>query len=354
MIYIITAMYAEARAFITHFQLKKDISHTRFQVFLNSEANICLIISGPGSVPAAAAVSSICTKYSAGQGDFLLNVGICAQIWDENGHLPEYPCQTGRIFLCNKIRELSSGKTFYPDILYRHMFAEAQIITGPKTYEKMSPVTTYPFNDQNGQCLKSDKMLPSPTTCSDSIEANCHAQSKSTGNSNDQFSQQTELYAETTAITPKDAEFFLYDMEAAAVYQAGSYFFGPHQMIFLKIISDGGNTGTVTPEQVKHLIAQKLESIADYITNLQSIAQEEHPDEIFQKDSTRKAVEKLCLDLHCSRVMSESVRQHLRYCMLAGTDYASVAKEMYQEGKLPCKDKREGKQCFEELKERLL
>ena len=76
MIYIVTAMYAEAHPFITRFQLKKDLSHTHFQVFLNGERSLCLIISGTGSLPAAAAVSSICTEYKAGSSesaDFLLN-----------------------------------------------------------------------------------------------------------------------------------------------------------------------------------------------------------------------------------------------------------------------------------------
>ncbi len=83
MIYIVTAMYAEAHALINRFQLKKDISHTRFQVFLNREADICLFISGTGLVPAAAAVSSICTEYGAGQGDFLLNMRkFCQEILD--------------------------------------------------------------------------------------------------------------------------------------------------------------------------------------------------------------------------------------------------------------------------------
>ena len=294
MIYIITAMYSEAHAFITRFQLKKDISHTRFQVFKNEEEELCLIISGVGSVPAAVAVSSICTEYGAGQGDFLLNVGICAGIWGENVNRTDNICQTGKIFLCNKIREPVTGKTFYPDILYRHGFTEAQIITGAKPYTK---------------------------------------------------TDQTEI---------ADADFYLYDMEAAAIYQAGSYYFGPHQMNFLKIISDNGNSENVTPGQIEGLVGRHMESIADYITLLQTIAHQEQQSKTIQEDTAQERLEKLCLDMHCSRTMAKSVRQHIRYCILAEVDYESVIKEMYRKGQLPCKDKREGKQCFEELKERLL
>lgn len=294
MIYIITAMYAEAHPFITRFQLKKDISHTRFQVFKNKEADLCLVISGTGSVPAAVAVSNTCAEYGTGQEDFLLNVGICAGIWAANMHGTDSARQTGKIFLCNKITEQSTGKTFYPDILYRHQFTESQIITGAKPYIKTNPVT-----------------IP-------------------------------------------DTDFCLYDMEAAAIYQAGAYYFGPHQMNFLKILSDAGTPDKVTSGQVEYLIGRNMENIADYAEHLRGIAGQEHQPKLFQETAAWETLEKLCLDMHCSRTMSESIRQYIHYCLLSGVDYDSVIEEMYQKGQLPCKDKREGKKCFEELKKRLL
>lgn len=306
MIYIVTAMYAEAHAFITYFQLKKDISHTHFQVFLNKEANLCLIITGTGSVPAAAGVSSICTEYGAGPEDFLLNAGVCAQIQNHGKYAPrtvfmpeedidkaEGICQSGKIFLCSKIKEQITGKTFYPDILYRHPFAEAQIVTGAKPYEN---------------------------------------------------AEQTD---------EEDTDFSLYDMEAAAVYQAGAYYLAPHQMSFLKIVSDNGNTKEVTSGQIEYLVQKNMESIAGYLSALQTIARKERQDGIFQ-NITPQELEKLCRDMHCSKTMSESVLQHVRYCILSGADYASAIEKMYRNGKLPCKDKREGKKCFEELKKQLL
>ena len=296
MIYIVTAMYAEAHAFITRFQLKKELSHTRFQVFLNKEANLCLIISGTGSVAASVAVSSICTEYGTGPEAFLLNAGVCAQVCNRQKTSHEAETETavriGRLFLCSKIKEEVTGRTFYPDILYRHDFAEAQIITGAHPYQKAMPA-------------------------------------------------------------PVASDFYLYDMEAAAVYQAGAYYFGPHQMSFLKVVSDDGNTGNVTPGQIKRLMNENMDKIAGYLSVLAANPSNIQHD-ITQTDRVQKDLEKLCLDLHCSRTMSESLRQHIRYCILSGVDYTAVLEEMYREGRLPCKDKREGKQCFEELKERLL
>lgn len=299
MIYIVTAIYAEAHPFITRFSLKKDISHTRFQVFQNLEGDLCLIISGTGAVPAATALSSICTEYGVKQGDFLLNAGVCAGIQSRNIHKTENTCQAGAIFLCNKIKDHTTGKTFYPDILYRHDFPEAQIVTGARPYINISQ----------------------------------HNVNYGTVNN--------------------DADFYLYDMEAAAIYQAGSYYFSPHQMSFLKIISDDGNTEDVTPLLIEELIDRNMDCIAAYLANLQEISRQSQQEEILP-ETTQKDLEKLCLDMHCSKVMSESVRQHIRYCVLSGIDYISVLEEMYRNGKLPCKDKREGKQCFEELKEQLL
>ena len=125
-------------------------------------------------------------------------------------------------------------------------------------------------------------------------------------------------------------------------------------MSFLKTVSDDGNYKDVTPRQVEELIGRNMENIAEYIENLQTILREAPRDEFFQDHALQKQLEMLCLDLHCSRTMSESLRQYVRCCTLSGVDYGSVVEEMYREGKLPCKDKREGKQCFEELKKRLL
>lgn len=197
--------------------------------------------------------------------------------------------EKGKIFLGNKIIEAETGKTFYPDLLYCHRFTEAEIIT-------------------------------SATACS-----------------------KTESY---------NSE-FLYDMEASAVYQAGNYFFGPHRMVFLKIISDDGNPKDVTLEDAKSLVAKNLEKIAEYLHRLSAISQMEGQKKaVFQ--SADKITEKICRDMHCSCVMAASVRQYIYYLALSGKDYMSLIEEMYIEKKLPCKGKREGKNCFEEFKRRLL
>ncbi len=281
MLYIFTATYYEASAWISRYSLKRDTSVSRFQVFYNEQENIRVTITGTGMVSAAAAVSSICTAVLPGKQDFLLNIGICAESPDGHG-------QIGELFLCHKITETVTGKTFYPDILYRHNFKEAELLTGAKPFQK--------------------GMWHRPG-------------------------------------------FFVYDMEASAIYQAGSYFFSPHQMVFLKIVSDNGCGDRVTPEQVKGLCALHMDSVADYASRLCTIGRVEKGQDFLWDGAV---VDKLCCDMCCSATMALSVKQHIIYCQLAGVDFRAVIQEMYQAGKLPCRTKKEGKRCFEEFRQRLL
>lgn len=280
MIYLFTAMYCEAAPLIRQYHLKKNIRQTRFQVFENEEEGMRLVITGIGMIAAASALSCICTGHGAGGNDFCLNVGICAGRGE-----------TGQAFLCNKITDGTTNRTFYPDILYRHPFAEARAVSGAR-----------PFRAEE---------------------------------------------------IGGGEEFCLYDMEAAALYQAGSYFFGPHQMSFLKIISDSGCDRDVGAERAEALVDFWIPKIDTYIANLRAagFAGCGRP---CAKAPEDMAVEQLCKDLHCTRAMSLSLAQHIRYCGLAGLDYQAVIRQMYEERLLPCKNKREGKTCFEEFKRRLL
>lgn len=309
MIYLFTALYCEAQIFIKHFHLEKNLENTRFQEFYSEEAGVRLTITGVGEIAAAAAVGGICMKYSPKADDMLINVGVCAHTAGNEG-----------VFMCNKITELATGKTFYPDILYRHNFKEEAIVTGMTVW--------------NGE--------------------------KSGAGISETFLGET-----------------LYDMEAAAIYQAGACFFGPHQMMFLKIVSDKG-AADVAPEKQGELLnidrlmetyqndlvnwLEKLIEIADRSRRQEDDISKEYyrrynescllpENETLSESET--LLEKLCSDLHCSKVMRDSLEQYIRYMELSGTDYIPVIQEMYREGLLPCKDKREGKLRFEEIKRRL-
>lgn len=289
MIYLFTALYAEADLFIKKYHLEKNLENTRFQEFYQEKCGIRLTITGVGEIAAAAAVSSVCSTYKPNMGDILLNIGTCASPAGKEG-----------VFLCNKIIEQATGKTFYPDLLYRHTLQEETIVTGMQPYNQ----------EEYTKSVDSERL---------SVE-------NSSGN--------------------------LYDMEAAAIYQAGSYFFGPHQMIFLKVVSDGGKAKEVTKEKVKHCMEVNQELFFNFIEKISAVTQESSGKEnAFRQEEIQ--METLCGDLHCSKVMEDSLRQHIHYWELAGIDYVSVIQDMYRESILPCRDKREGKLRFEQLKTRL-
>lgn len=283
MIYLFTALYEEASVFIKQFHLEKDLESTRFQEFYNQEADIRLMITGVGEIAAAAAVGSVCTKHKPREGDVLLNIGTCAHMAGGDG-----------IFLCNKLIEPATGKTFYPDILYRHDFCEEAIVTGMQPW--------------NG-----DRVGRSAPALGGA----------------------------------------LYDMEAAAIYQAGAYFFGPHQMMFLKIVSDSGSANEVSKKQLVHLMEEYQGILIDFIRQIAMLAHKNTQQEKRLQQEKEALVERLCADMHCSKTMRASLEQHIHYLSLAGADYALVIRDLYQEGLLPCKDKREGKLRFEELRKRL-
>lgn len=191
----------------------------------------------------------------------------------------------------HKITEQATGKTFYPDILYRHPWKERELVTGMQPLQRAA------------------------------------------------------------------AHGALYDMEAAAVYQAGIRFFSPDRMLFLKVVSDFGIAGQerMTAEALTGLLEQYVKEVAAFLTNLREAADEEETlrnDGILQEDET--VLERLFAALHCSQTMRASARQYITYAALTGYDWKAELEEWYARGLLPCKDRREGKVRLEELKQVLL
>ncbi len=315
MVYIVAAFYWEAHMIIEAYGLKKVLESTHFQQFYSKEAGMCLTISGAGEIAAAAAVSSMCTQYQPGAGDMLLNIGICAGMGGQEG-----------VFVVHKLTEQATGKTFYPDMLYRCPFPEASLMTGMAPQVGVGP--------QAG-VLQRSRALGAVELPGRQEEA-----------------QRARGYRG------------LYDMEAAAVYQAGAYYFGPHQMVFIKVVSDNGGADAkdIAGHQVEQLFAKYKGSILGHIRFLQSVQKSLYRQgkgdlrigRSAQGDKKQERIQALCADMHCSKAMKDGLLEYIRYLELAGIDYEAAIQRMYDEKKLPCKDKREGKKCFAQLKEYLL
>ena len=303
MIYVVTALYQEAHGFIRELELKKNTAYAPFEVFDNESAGIRLVVTGVGEIAAAAAVAAVCAREGADAADFLINIGCCAAAEGadsccepadrdmDSGYGEANAAQIGDLYVCHKITEQATGKTFYPDILYRHPWRERELVTGMQPLQRAA------------------------------------------------------------------AHGVLYDMEAAAVYQAGIRFFSPDRMLFLKVVSDFGIAGQerMTAEALTGLLEQHVKEVAAFLTNLREAADEEETlrnDGILQEDEA--VLERLFAALHCSQTMRASARQYITYAALTGYDWKAELEEWYARGLLPCKDRREGKVRLEELKQVLL
>lgn len=298
MIYVMMALYQEAHGLIRELELKKNTAYAPFEVFDNESAGIRLVVPGVGEIAAAAATAAVCARDGADAADFLINIGCCAAGGCEpadrdmdSGYGAAHAAQIGDLYVCHKITEQATGKTFYPDILYRHPWKERELVTGMQPLQRAA------------------------------------------------------------------AHGALYDMEAAAVYQAGIRFFSPDRMLFLKVVSDFGIAGQerMTAEALTGLLEQHVKEVAAFLTNLREAADEEETlrnDGILQEDEA--VLERLFAALHCSQTMRASARQYITYAALTGYDWKAELEEWYARGLLPCKDRREGKVRLEELKQVLL
>ena len=132
MLYIVTALYIEAKPLISLFNLKKDNSYIKFQVFSNEDVK--LIISGTGKVKSATALTYLISKEDIKKDDYIVNIGFVAS--NKNSQL-------GDIVYVSKIQNAYSDFDFYPEMIYKHNFLEGSLTTFDSIVEKKIENTEY-------------------------------------------------------------------------------------------------------------------------------------------------------------------------------------------------------------------
>ena len=282
MVYVFCAFYGECSGLIKHYNLKKRQTdkYYRFDVFENENQPVRIILTGQGSVMAAAALSGAASFFGIKAEDAIINVGTCAGNYEP-----------GQVFICNKITEEATGRTFYPDMILRSGLPERGLVTVPVVINK--PIHEYVNKDSHNMAL--------------------------------------------------------YDMEAAAIYQAANLYVGPHRMGLVKVVSDNGNIDGLTPDFIKGLMAEAVDEIASYVDRFVADTHD-----MCRAEESTQFTNQLCKDLHCSKVMENQVRQLIKYLSLEGTDYMTYINKLYDEGRLPAHDKKNGKVCLDEIKRELL
>ncbi len=293
MLILTAALYCEALPFIEYYQLKKDTSFIKFQVFRNED--IILLITKTGAIHAAIATAYLCSLITTSPKDIFVNIGVCGSALKED--------TPGTVYLCNKIMEWDTKRFFYPDILFTHPFKERSIITSPIL------VNTDKFH--TGQS-DSDEIVICETVIKQSA---------------------------------------LVDMEAAGLYQAASYFYQPQQLFFLKIVSDNLTNTNITPDKLTALVQINVPLITGWTANIKS--EFDKNDSAFTPEE-EDYLGKLSKDLSLSVSMENQLIQLCKYYKLKEGNLIEPIREFFKDISLPCKTKIEGKKYFEQLSQKFI
>lgn len=169
--------------------------------------------------------------------------------------------------------------------------------------------------------------------------------------------EERAVITEPCAWEEKEGDLYLHDMESAAVYFSGSYFLAPHQMHFIKVVSDHGTVpgskaheGAIGARGLEGIMQEAFPKLLKYLEVLFWYESKKSlPMNLENENELETIYEEFC----CSQTMKHSLCQCVRYWKLSGIDYESTLQKMRQEGELPCMDRREGKKKFEEFKVRV-
>ena len=266
MVYIFAAHKGEVEHLIKKLSLGKRKTSFPFLQYEGEE--ILLTITGQGQINASVSVAATLQEEKAKKGDILLSLGSAALILGKNRTASEE--LMGRWFWIQKLEQQSTGRCFYPDLLYKLDFPEARLLTGDKILERASM--------EDGE-ISGEKLL-------------------------------------------------LYDMESAAVFQAANFYLAPEDFFFLRCVTDFGvNPGEETDflssssllwkEKMQSLLQKEEEKVLRLIRFLQEKSIERRKEE--EAEATfQQQLQSLSESLHCSFVMEKQLERLLRYAFLQG------------------------------------
>ena len=371
MIFIFAAHYGEVENIIKHKKMgKRKISFPFLQYFSkglskakgesgegNAEGNaegmevserrgdILLTLTGEGRNNAAAAVAATLAKEGAKRGDILLSIGSAAMLKaaGEDRLL-------GKWFLIHALEEEGSGRTFYPELLYRTDFPTARLITGDKVLRR------------------SDVTWATETKSYSSIEEEISPASDSGKENVTPFG--TNEFVLMCGERPErmdTEETLLYDMESTAVFQSANAFLSLENLFFLRSATDfgvgelesgqhgrgeleSGQLGSrkTVPEMLRERMRKEEEKVFSLLSFLERLdaekEKEREKEEAFLRESTTLAEE-----LRLSFVLEKKLERLLSYAESLSSEWRSYFQKKREEGLLPCRDKRGGQKVLSDF-----
>lgn len=294
MVYIFAAHKGEVEHLIKKLSLGKRKTSFPFLQYEGEE--ILLTITGQGQINASVSVAATLQEEKAKKGDILLSLGSAALILGKNRTASEE--MMGRWFWIQKLEQQSTGRCFYPDLLYKLDFPEAGLLTG-------------------------DKIL----------EFGSMGYGEISGNSDSKEDIVSEGYSDSKEdIVSKEFSGFekllLYDMESTAVFQAANFYLAPEDFFFLRCVTDFGvSPGEKTDsfsssslswkEKLQSLLQKEEEKVLRLIRFLQEKSKERRKEEEGEL-AFQQQLQSLSESLHCSFVMEKQLERLLRYALLQG------------------------------------
>ena len=384
MIYLFSALYPEVQPLIRKFQLKKTILVHGVDCFSDGDGRVLLALTGSGVYNAIFSVSSVLAARPPEKQDLCLFYGSAAKITAaaENAALMNAPDpsgahdggeETGRLYRAAAVRDLISGRSWYPDLMWDTGMPDAVVFTGKEIFRHKAdaaagnpitaagnlitvagnPVTEEPGIADPGRTDKSCPCLPGK---------------EDPGRAGSPAAPRERRPRLTT----------LYDLETAGFCEAAFRHFGPYQIMIFRFVSDEGEVVTrrqleaaaeKSAGQMAHLILQLEETEgarqaasadADGENDRENDTENDRENDRDTSDAAAEnknrvsAVseeEYLASRLHASVAMKAELHRYVRYADLAGIPWRAEAEKIMAE---PCPDRRCGKIRLRELERAIL
>lgn len=281
-LFFLSALYIEAAPLIRKYNLNQKKFIKGYSCFLNEEGNVLLVVSGSGKMAMAGAAAAALQVYPC---DHLIVFSSCAGLKDQ---------KPGEVYLVNKVTDLETGRSWYPDLLYRSDLCEGSLLCGE-----------LPFGV------------------------------------NSEHRDVREPYDPEEYV--HDYSYDLYDMDTSGAVLTARKFLGPHQISILKTVSDHGNlTDRTTYAQY---METGFEKAFPYMQMLMTMNPPERGE-----DEQLSAIGK---EMHCSATMYAQLKQLFRYARASGQNLKDMLAEFYENGMLPCKSREEGKKVLHAIARKL-
>ena len=329
MVYVFAAHKGEVEHLIKKLSLGKRKTSFPFLQYEGEE--ILLTITGQGQINASVSVAATLQEEKAKKGDLLLSLGSAAAILGRNRAAEDL---LGRWLWVQKLEQQSTGRCFYPDLLYKLDFPEAGLITGDKILELAS---------------MGDGEISGDSDSKEDIVSEGYSDSKE-----DIVSKEFSGFE----------KLLLYDMESAAVFQAANFYLAPEDFFFLRCVTDFGvSPGEKTDsfsssslswkEKLQSLLQKEEEKVLRFIRFLQEKSIERRKEEEGEL-AFQQQLQSLSESLHCSFVMEKQLERLLRYAFLQGISPEEIREYLERNFGGKEGDKRAGKKALSSLKQWIL